>query len=352
MNARYWATTSDGNTWTLQTGSLSSTTFGSLQLAATTEADGTLVTVQSTNANLSYHVGSDPGTPSTTPDGIITGQVSSALLNPQLVRAADGSIWAGWFQEFGSNQGYWAQQILPTAGTPMRAPASFNANQDNHPVQQTAMVARPGGGVYLAYCEATASAICAKVGLWRVGAPTAATVPGSVAASRVALSAGPGGRLEIAFYTTQTDKMTLVWTNHKVSAFSGARLLNPVAKNTNVNDLFIDGTKGPVDVLTNSQLGTTGNPTAIWHTQVLPALKLTVSAASFSHTKAVKLTFKVTDVGDAVPGVKVTFDGKSARTNAKGVAVIKLPKGVAVGKRTAVARTTSWQAASVTIKTT
>ena len=160
------------------------------------------------------------------------------------------------------------------------------------------------------------------------------------------------GRLEVAFYTSQTDKMTLVWTNHTVSKFSGRRILNPVGKNTNVNDLFIDGTKGPVDVLTNSQLATPGNPNGIWHTQVLPALKLTVSATSFSHKKAAKLSFKVTDVGDPVPGVKVTFDGKSARTNAKGVAVIKLPKGVAVGKRIAVARSTSWQAASVKITTT
>ncbi len=62
--------------------------------------------------------------------------------------------------------------------------------------------------------------------------------------------------------------------------------------------------------------------------------------------------FKVTDVGDPVPGVKVTFAGKSARTNAKGVAVIKLPKGIAKGTRTAVARVTNWQAASATVKTT
>ena len=95
-----------------------------------------------------------------------------------------------------------------------------------------------------------------------------------------------------------------------------------------------------------------GTPIAIWHTQLLPALKITASVRSFSHKAAVKLTFTVTDVGDPVPGVKVTFDGKSARTNGKGVAVIKLSKGVAAGKRNAVARVTGWQAASVTITTT
>jgi hypothetical protein len=351
QNARYWATSADGNIWTLQVGSLSSSLAGAAGIAATTEADGTLVTMQSTIGTLIYHVGSDPSTPSTTPDGVITAQAGAAMDNPQLVRAADGSIWAGWYQEFGTNQGYWAQQILPSVGTAVRAPNSYNPAQINHPNQQTAMVARPGGGVYLAYCEATAAAICSKVGLWRVGAATAMSVPRSLAAGRVSLSVGPGGRLEVAAYNSQANTITVVWTNHKVSAFSGARKVTLVDKFSFVNDDFIDGTKGPVDVITNQTTGKAALP-GIWHTQLLPALKLTVSATSFSHKKAAKLTFKVTDVGDPVPGVKVTFDGKSARTNAKGVAVIKLPKGVAAGKRVAVARSMSWQAASVRITTT
>ena len=95
-NARYWATSTDGNTWTLQVGSLSSTTAGTGGgLAATTEADGTLVTIQSLTTSLAYHVGADAAVPSTTADGVIGGQPGSALLNPQLVRAADGSD-LGW----------------------------------------------------------------------------------------------------------------------------------------------------------------------------------------------------------------------------------------------------------------
>ena len=64
------------------------------------------------------------------------------------------------------------------------------------------------------------------------------------------------------------------------------------------------------------------------------------------------MTFKVTDVGDPVQGVKISFNGKSARTNAKGVAVIKLAKGVAKGSRTALAKVTGWQSASVKVTTT
>jgi hypothetical protein len=147
--------------------------------------------------------------------------------------------------------------------------------------------------------------------------------------------------------------MSVVWTNHKVSALGSARAFGSVKHTITVNNLFLDGTKGPVDLLTNTQLSTTaGFPTALWHTQLLPALKLTVSASSFSHKKAATLTFKATDVGDPVPGVKVTFDGKSARTNSKARAVIKLPKGVSVGERLAVAKVTSWQSASLTITTT
>jgi hypothetical protein len=352
QGARYWATSTDGNSWTLQPGSLSSHTVLNSTIAATTEADGTLVTVQGLNQQLFYQVGSDTATPSATADGVIAGQLGSGLESPQIVRAADGSIWVGWYQEFESNQGYWAQRVLPTVGAPVRAPSSFNAGQVNHPNQQVAMVARPGGGVFLAYCEPSTTAQCARIGLWKVGAAKAATVPGSTVASHVALSAGPGGRLEIAWFGVSSNRMNLVWTNHSATKFSGARAIGPTPNTITVNNLFIDGTKGPVDLLSNDQLTTTGFPTALWHTQLLPALKLAVSTRSFSHKSKVTLSFKVTDVGDPVPGVKVSFDGKSARTNAKGVAVIKLPKGVAKGKRTAVARVTSWQAASLAITTT
>ena len=57
-------------------------------------------------------------------------------------------------------------------------------------------------------------------------------------------------------------------------------------------------------------------------------------------------------MGDPVAGVKVTFDGKSATTSAKGVAVITLAKGVRVGGRTAAASRTGWRSGTVTIRTT
>ncbi|BEP14896.1 hypothetical protein acdb102_32070 [Acidothermaceae bacterium B102] len=351
VGARYWATSTDGNVWALQPGSLANHTVVNSTIAATTEADGTLVTVQGLNSQLFYDVGSNIATPSPTLDGVIGGQSGSGLASPQIVRAADGSVWVGWYQIFESNQGYWVQQILPTVGAPVRAPSSFNANQINSPNQQVAMVARPSGGVYLAYCEPIATAACAKVGLWKVGSAKAATVPGSTAGNLVSLSNGPGGRLEIGWFSQAAGKVNVVWTNRSVTKFSGARTLNAVPSWITVHDLFVDGTKGPVDLLSNEQLTTTGYPIAIFHTQLLPALKLTVSPATFSHTSKATLTFKVTDVGDPVPGVKVTFDGKSARTNAKGIAVIKLPKGVARAKRTAVARVTNWQAASTTVTT-
>ena len=284
LNARYWATSTDGNIWTLQPGSLSSKQLHDVNIAATTEADGTLVSADGQYNQLFYDVGSTPASPSSTPDSVLTAQPGAGIDNPQLVRASDGSIWMGWYQEFDSNQGYWAQQILPTLGTPMRAPSSFLATQFNKPVQQVAMVARPAGGVYMAYCEPRSSMQCARIGLWKVGSAKALSVPGSGLANRITLSSGPGGRLEVAWFSPQSNRLSLVWTNHKATAFSSVRSLNPVSHLANLNDVFIDGSKGPVDVISNVQLTTTGLPTELFHTQVLPALKLTASPASFSHS--------------------------------------------------------------------
>jgi len=234
----------------------------------------------------------------------------------------------------------------------MKAPASSYPNEDAEPYEAVALAARSTGGVYLAYCEPVLNARCGRVGLWRVGSAKAATVPGSGQGSLVTLSAGPSGRLAVGWVDQSPPSVDVVWTNHAATKFGTLHKVAVPPKAENFDNLAADGTKGPTDLFLNIYQSGAALPVGIWHTQILPALALSVSARSFSHKDKATLTFKVTDVGDPVQGAKVSFDGKVAHTNAKGVAVIKLGKGVSKGTRKAVATVSGSQSASVRITTT
>ena len=71
-----------------------------------------------------------------------------------------------------------------------------------------------------------------------------------------------------------------------------------------------------------------------------------------SHTKATTVTFTATDVGDPVPGATVSFLGKTATTNSKGVAQITVPKGTATGKHTATVSKPDYTPATFTVNVT
>jgi hypothetical protein len=62
---------------------------------------------------------------------------------------------------------------------------------------------------------------------------------------------------------------------------------------------------------------------AQWHTQLLPALALEASPAKIKRSKSTAVKFTVSDP-DAVKGAKVSAGGKSATTDNKGHATIKL----------------------------
>ena len=97
---------------------------------------------------------------------------------------------------------------------------------------------------------------------------------------------------------------------------------------------------------------TSGSTPSYWDTQLLPKLALTGSPSSVSHTQATTVSFTVTDVGDPVAGAKVSFLGKTATTNAKGVAQITVPKGTATGKHTATAAKANYTSATFMVTVT
>jgi hypothetical protein len=65
--------------------------------------------------------------------------------------------------------------------------------------------------------------------------------------------------------------------------------------------------------------------------QSLVPLQIAASTVSVNHKKGGSVTYRVSDVGDAVAGATVTVDGKKGKTNNKGQITIRFPKGSKTG---------------------
>jgi hypothetical protein len=314
-------------------GTLDNHTVLNRGLAAVVEKDGaTPVAGFGLNNVLYYHVGVDPTAPATGADGVAaTGPVATGIDGDVFARDKTGSIWVSW-----SDHGYWARQILPSAGQPMKAPQSGTAKgPDNAPRQQVAFAARVGGGEFLAYCSPSKTIPCAHVNLWRVGSAHPMVVPGSATghAGLVALAAAPGGHLWVSWFDSGTSRLHVVRTNAAATRFGTAHQLKPPPSTLIFEGLQADGSSGRLDLVVNVLLNAKNNPIWFWHTQVLAGLALTARPASFSHKKAKTVTFTVTDVGDPVAGATVSCSGKQATTDKHGHAKLKFAAGTSAGTR-------------------
>lgn len=357
LDAMYTATASAaGTSWTLVHGSMSQSTLVPLTGdAAVTESGGTPVAAWEGGSGIAYHVGVDTNIPSTTPDQTVAVAPGGAVSGTALARAKDGSIWTAWFTAFESDQGYWVDHILPSKTAKAKAPGSGGPTLAiNQPLQQVALT-ETGSGGYLAYCVATSSVPCDHIALWKVGASTAKTVPGSTtkAAKLVTIAAAPGGHLWILWADTGLNKIRVIRTNAAVTKFGPVKSLALPPNTFQANSLQAEGrSRVPLDVIALAPSNTSGFPVAFWDTQVHPALGLKGSPATVTNTQATTVTFTVTDVGDPVPGATVKFLGKTVTTNSSGVAQVTVPKGTPTGSYVATASKTGYTSATFTIKVT
>jgi hypothetical protein len=351
----YTETSTDGSHWSAPvTGSLSSHSAGIGNLAATTELNGTPVALFA-GGHL-FHVGVDANCPALNPDGTISQTLGSAPSNPALATdQSGGAVWAAWYQGF-VKQGYWVDRILPSQSAPIEAPGSAaTAQQNNQPLEPVAITARPGGGVYMAYCTATSTQQCGHIDLWKVGSSSVKVVPGShnSRSTRLALAAGPQGRLSVVWYDATKSVIHAVRTNTSATAFGAVRTIKPPAKTFGFNAIQAEGSSGRLDVLIVDQLSTTsGFPIGIYHTQILAGLSLAAKPSKFSHKKGKKVTFTVTDAGQAIAGAKVSCLGKHATTAATGKVKLAFHKGAAKGKHVCTATKSGYNAGKTTIKVT
>jgi hypothetical protein len=262
---------SNGSSWTLAAASMAQHTVLNLGLAAVTKSDKTPVAAFGLNNILYFHDGLDASAPAAGADGSVVGPGGTGLLGVALARDKGGSIWMAWYQKFGSKPGYYVQRILPTPGPLLKAPGSgTSTSADNEPLQQVAFVARPHGGVFLAYCAPTKIRPCAHVDLWRVGSSRAMTVPhsGTGSSDLVALSVAPAGKLWVAWFDYNAHVVHAVLTSSSASGFGSVRAIGWPKPTVLLDGMQAEGSAGRLDLVADILVAKPTSHYELWHSQV------------------------------------------------------------------------------------
>jgi hypothetical protein len=345
-----------GTAWNLPQQSVMQRTALNGTFTATAEQDDTPVAVAGENATLFIHEGLDSSAPAAAADKTVS-LPSGDYFNQSATTASDDSVWVAYFRAFSNPQsldGYYVQQVLPTKGQPMKAPASHVNNIDNEPRQAVAIAARNQGGVFLAYCAASQTRACAHVDLWKVGSQSPMVVPGTSSGTitRVALADGLAGRISVVTMDPTKETINAVRTNTNASAFGPVRTIKLPKGQIQFNTLEAEGTFGRLDVVVNLTQSASPNPIFLWHTQILAGLTLTANPTKFSHIGQHTVTFTVKDAGQPVQGAKVSCIGKSGMTNSSGQVHLTFPNGTAKGKHVCSANDANYNPGKATLTVT
>jgi hypothetical protein len=251
-----------------------------------------------------------------------------------------------WFSSATGHVGVLAQAVGASgapAGPVMTMPGT-QVMVGNGTVTRTPVAARAGnGGFHVAYPVGYPSRN--QIRLWRVGASRSTLIARADGSPEVAIAPDANGRLWIAWSDGMFGaKRVLVRRSNRAATRFGATVNARAVKGTHsVSALDAVATAGALDILALFGTGSeSGGSTYV--TRVLPGLTLAAKPSSLP-ARPRKVTFRVTDAGDPVPGAKVSAGGRSATTDAAGRATLTLQ-----GKATARATAKGYVAAAVRLK--
>jgi hypothetical protein len=227
--------------------------------------------------------------------------------------AASGEVVVGYQ---GDNTQSYFQGIAPTVQSPEQLPVQNAAK--NHLV----VAGRDTGpGVYAAY---TRDSRHVRLARYNGGTVAVGTAPLAHPAQTLGVATGPDGRIWVMWGDTNSNsRVYLTRSNRAVTRFEPIQhVLSNAAELWNI---FGDGRLGPLDLLAsetpNVRSGDLIN--GLYYAHVQPALSTNVSVKHVGKHRF-KLIVRVTDAGDPVSGAKASAAGKSAKTNAHGVATFTL----------------------------
>jgi hypothetical protein len=276
---------------------------------ATTDKSGTPIFAWSSGINSYYRIGTNPGQ-----EGYLGPGPKCCFYDMEAaVDQSTGAAFVAYHSNVTDAGGIFVRQVAPTLGAPQLAPNVLTGKSFLAPDHRVPLVARDGGGVFLAYCDGYPR--CLHVRLWRVGG-RAIGISGGTDIEDVNLSRGPDGRLWVMWQDAGRIRAT---RTNKAGTKAGAIVTVKSPPGTSALwDVFGEGSLGPLDLLAHV---TARGGLATWHRQVLPGLTLKCSA------KRTGATCRVTDAGAPVAGAKVRSGGKTATTAGSGIASLSLSSG-------------------------
>lgn len=349
------ASSADGGaTWALQPTSVveaGNQAYGSPVTAAAGEVGGLGVTLEAWAATLGLFTHRDL----TTGVATVSHPVGNYAYNPGLAFGRDGFGFA-WYSNAAGSLGVFAQIIDPD-GADVTPVTQLPGTGD----MTTGMLARTpivgtddqGAGFYVAYPTGnpTQNKIRVFGGIGTKGGVKSTLVGRADGNSYATLAYAPNGRLWVAWTSKDEDGNPVVI----------ARRSNP--ERTEWGEPVVAGAPKGADsayavdasadegsdlnLFANVSIGTAPT-TATWVTRVEAGLTLTRVSGSLEKGDENTVTFKVTDAGDAVKGVKVKCGGDSGTTNKKGV--VKLDVTGRGAQMTATAKDSDYTTDTLTLR--
>lgn len=337
------------NPWTLQNWSLSADCVNPIGAAAE-NGGGTLMAVWPGSPGVRYRIGTSLTAPASGTDSQINlNGATAAKTGAAADIAGSGQFYVAWTQANSTKDGLYVKDVTANSATVKVPNTGTNSTTHMQAASNVPMANRnTHSGVYLAYC---ANGSTCSLQLWRVGAAKAMGVPKSSGAYSEAVSAGPSGRMWVAWFNGQTDKVSIVRTNKNVSSFGPVQTFSTSCAVTGLLGLS-GGSSGRVDVALECGVNKPGVPTYVYATQVLVPLSVSLSPTSVRNTAAHTITVTVRDAGDPVAHATVRYGTQHPTTNSSGRATIQVAKGTSTGTKHVTVSATDYRSAGATFHVT
>lgn len=324
--AEYYATSPDGRTWAPGPGSLSSTQAAYASYTNdVADMAGTPVWVGSASSTtgINWHVGISPSDPAPFGSDGEFRLAGCCAYDGAVVRdEATGAMWSAFYSNSSAltEQGIQVGQIVPFGGF-TQAPGSaidYNGSAaSSDPGQRVALAARAGGGVYVAYPVGYPTTT--GIRLWKVGTGQVLNIPGAQDARAITATADPAGRIWVSW--SSKNRVKAVHTNTAGTALGAVGSFGAPRGTVTVWNSTSSADGGGLDVAYSV---TVRNSINLWHTHLQRTLSVNAPGSARAGSS---VTFMVTDAGDPVANARVSFGGRSARTNAAGKVTLRAPGG-------------------------
>lgn len=308
-----------GAAWSLQPRALTKFGFAysGYGVGGTTLSNGTPVTAASLNSDTYFRVGTIDTTDqlavlASPDDGHVYAGAGNYYWGTTLVNSGD-NVWMVTYVDGTSEatEGIFVQQVYPSVGAIMKAPGSTTRGEALNPDQTIAAVARPGGGVVIAY--KTGYPTAGSISVWQVGGAVKKIKGKDV--RLVALDTGATGRLWLA-WSDGNDEVHAARSATSGLAFGAVQDLGKPASSSDIWRLAVDGSLDQGTVFVNDSIAD-----AISLKTVKPGLLLSASGNLKAGRKGT-VKAKVTDAGAGLKGVKVKGGGDSCTTKANGTCTL------------------------------